>query len=249
MIIHSLNHAPKLLHQKLVNKKINNLLHSIHPEFYTTNPVLSGSYLIKLIVAPDADYNDYDFYFTTEEDYENAVTILNSAYLSPKKTKNSISYTLSPDLAGQVQLIFRKFDLPENLILEHDFQNCQVAWFKNDLCFTTLFKNAWKDRYLNLSLDQLPDFSEPNKWLAKLTVLVQRINKYVTRYSLDLGSELKSWLIESKKIYIENINLFSTFDFSILNYESKDYFTMQSDQNKIFSLQSLQQTIEDLIEG
>jgi hypothetical protein len=239
----------KLLHQNLVNKKIKALLQSIHPDFHTANPILSGSYLIKLVVAPEANYNDYDFYFTNKNDFDKASAILNEAYPNPKKTKNSTSYTLDSNFSTQAHLIFKEFNSPQNIILAHDFKNCQIAWFNNDLYFSNAFKQAWKDKELGLSLNQLPEFDDHNAWLAKLTVIVQRVKKYVERYNLAIDSDLLSLLSESRKLLFENSKQFSTFDFSMLNHRDRDYFTTQSEEDKIFSLPSLQQTIKDLIEG
>ena len=248
LIIHSTASAPKLLHQNLVNKKINTLLRSIHPDFYTTNPILSGSYLIKLTVSPASDYGDYDFYFTKKENFESAVKLLNSTYSSPKKTKNSFSYSPSGDLSNQIQLIFKEFDLPEKVILAHDFQNCQIAWFNNNLYFSQGFKTAWKNKSLTLALNQLPEFSKHTKWLAKLTITTQRVHKYVTRYNLDLADNLKMLLLDSNKQLQQNKHLFVNFDFSLLNSESLDYFNFLQQESRIYSLELLQQTIISLTE-
>ena len=52
-----------------ISSSVNNLINSIHPEFKTTSPILSGSYLITLAIAPSADFNDYDFYFNSKRDF------------------------------------------------------------------------------------------------------------------------------------------------------------------------------------
>ena len=93
MILHSLNSSPKLLHQHLINNKVQALLREVHPDFVYTNPILSGSYLIKLVVSPTSDYNDYDFYFETQEDFNNALDLLKNKNLDLKKTKNSYSFS------------------------------------------------------------------------------------------------------------------------------------------------------------
>lgn len=248
MILHSSNSFPKILHQELINTKINNLLREIHPDFIHTNPILSGSYLIKLAVSPNSDYNDYDFYFETEQDFKKAFELLKSKYFSPKKTKNSFSFFSTSDSLSSIQLITKTFAPPADILNCHDFQNSQIAWSKDGIYFSTGFRSSWKEKTLNLSSNQLPDFSEKAQWLAKVVVLLGRINKYILRYDLNLSSQFKELL----KIILQSIqtneNAFRSFDFAFLNSFDFDYHSTIQLPNKINSIFELKETILALIE-
>ena len=176
-------------HDKIVSKA-KKTLEIIHPDFHTSNPIISGSYAINLVYSPESHYNDLDFYFNFEEDFTRAVNLINSNSFFKVicETSNAISYKNDNDL--NVQLIKKFFLPPEKLIYKHDFIVASVA-IQNEIVYTTLetFK-AWSKSELSFRNYQFEDYQDNiNKTFIRLNNIVDRLDKYSKRYSLDISSQ------------------------------------------------------------
>ena len=252
MIYTSKGINPFIFHQKKITNIINVFLNSVSPDLFKTNPILSGSYILKLMVRPEADFNDYDLYFSNQEDYNKAKDILLNICLDKKESKNCISFSL-PDLDKQIQII-NTFSLPSDIIANHDFANSMACWQSGNIFFHLDFFSSWKYNTLiiknkQFKFDDKNNYVIDNSWLAKYCILVSRIDKYVKRYNLSLNPESKIILNELHSLLQANKQHFATFDFSLIKSNNFNKFIYSIDSNilSISSIENLIQTTLDLI--
>jgi len=242
---------PFIFHQNKISKIITTFINSISPNLLETNPIVSGSYMIKLIVQPEAEFHDYDLYFSNQKDYDQATKILTNVSLDKKESKNCVSFSI-PGFDKQIQLI-NSFSLPADIIGKHDFANSMVCWQNGNIFFHKDFFSSWK--YLSLLIKnkqfkfENDSYVINNSWLAKYCILVARVDKYVKRYKLSLAPQTRATLIELKTLLEENQDTFSTFDFSLIksNNFSKFIYSVDSDRFSISSTQDLIQKTLGLI--
>ena len=209
----SFQNTPRIPYQGKIIKKVNALINTIHPDFKDCNPILSGSYMVKLSVAPAADFKDYDFYFESEKDFNKANLLFDSLSRPLSQTENAISYSIS-GIETPIQLIKTIYGKPESIIKRHDFANSMIAFQNGNIFYSDEFLYAWIKGILLINVSQVPPYEENNyKWLYKVILLTQRISKYIDRYDLKLSESTKHLLKELKAKYIKNITAFENFDY------------------------------------
>ena len=217
-------------HQEKIQKNITLIMDTIGSDFKDSKPILSGSFLIKLLVKPDADFSDYDFYFKKQEDYEKAKGILDKKYKKISDTKNSITYH-HPDLSAQIQIV-KQIVTPQQLVKSHDFANSQAAFYDKKIFLTKQFKKAWLNDSLIVENLQLPDYSKnKNIWLTKTIVLINRVNKYLNRYTVDLSLESQAKLQALLQELKNKANDFKSYDFTLNKTVKYDYYNNVSDED------------------
>jgi len=188
-------------HNKVI-LSFNNLITSIDPGLLECNPIVSGSYAIKYIYSPKSIPNDLDIYFTNQQDFDRALTLLTHKHKNIYETSNAVSFN---DIS--VQLIKKDFLPPEELILNHDLFNVACAITK-DKIFTTLETHySWYNEEICLQNYQIPPNPTKEEKLVALVTLLKRIDKYQDRYQLSLSNSLKKFLHEQKPFLEQNMNL------------------------------------------
>lgn len=184
-------------HKKLYTN-YTNLLDFIHKDFKDLNPILSGSAAISLTIAPSVDFNDYDFYFKSEEDYNNSKEFLFKNNFDYKtETKNCIVFNNKKN-GKDIQLIKTFYGGVNNVINNHDFVNCALAFQEKTLFLKKESLVFWKKKelqlqniqcnpklYLNSNFNDL----EISNVLGYITNLMQRIEKYSQRYDLTFNQK------------------------------------------------------------
>lgn len=225
-------------HSKIINNYLF-VLNNIHPSLKNFNPILSGSAAITFIFSPKSEYNDLDFYFSTEKDFNDASELL-CKIETPIFTQNSHTFKNL-----NCQLIKKFFLPPEKLIYDHDFINSSVA-IQNDKVFTSLdtFK-CWQNNELSIRSFQLPEKHTPAEYLQGVFRILLRIEKYLKRYNFSLSFESINLLKEIKKYTEKNILILNNKDIlkeKIINYYGQlVYANIKPDQliNKINTIVNL----------
>jgi hypothetical protein len=189
-------------HTKIISS-IKKIYQNIHPDFETCNPILSGSYLLKLSVFPDANYSDYDLYFTSETDYQNAKCILDSVAEKKHENINCITYN-HPAIPKQVQIIKTYTGSASHIISKHDLENAKIAYQNDKLYFTLNFLKAWANEKLIINSFQTEDFESHSDKFYSIVSTLLRIKKYADRYNLELCSDSISKLKAIKLYLIQN---------------------------------------------
>lgn len=226
MIIVSTEENKIIPYQNKINSILNKLINNISPDFHKTNPIISGSYLLNLIVTQNSDFSDYDFYFENLSDFDAANNILKQNNEILFQNSNCVSYKTDFD-DKPIQLIRSKTGSPEDLILSHDFHNCSIAYQNNKLYFTKKFVQAWSANELDLASFQenLCDENNYQQIFNSILSTVLRIDKYANRYSLTFSSStieklnnMQAYLKDNKNysnlnktIYIDS-NLFLPYN-------------------------------------
>ena len=227
MIIISTEENKIIPYQNKINSILNKLINKISPDFHTTNPIISGSYLLNLIITQNSDYSDYDFYFENFSDFNAANNILRKNNLEIIfQNSNCISYKSNFD-DKPIQLIKSKAGSPQEIITSHDFHNCSIAYQNNKLFFTKKFVQAWSENELDLSSFQ-EDLCETNNYqqvFNSILSTVIRMDKYAKRYNLNFSSNTiekltkmqnylqdnEDYLDVNKTIHLE-MNLFAPYN-------------------------------------
>lgn len=201
---------PIFPYQKKIIDNVNSMLMGIDPGFKDLNPILSGTYLINLVVSPLADYSDYDFYFQDAESYAKADELLSACAASRYASKNCTSFRMSNN-PKQIQIIRSYHGSPGEIILSHDLVNAQIAFLNDCIYFTTGFIKSWMYDTLELNNFQIVDTMSPEQKLLKYSSTVFRLKKYLTRYNLSISENTRTHLIalkiELKKNYSNNKDL------------------------------------------
>lgn len=236
MIITSTIENPIVPFQNKIHLAVQKLVKSAHPDFYSTRPILSGSYLIKLLVAPQAYFSDYDFYFESQEKYNQAKTMLLERNSLVYSNTNCDTFAL-PQSNLHLQIINTYFGTPTEIISKHDIENVKVAYQNDSLFFTKKFLQLWIEGKLSLDTFQIDDLKTPKtKYLSFVSTLF-RIKKYIDRYDLELDEKTISMLFDLKKHFNQNIATYSNFktlssqdnvsyhspEFQLSDYESVDF--------------------------
>lgn len=212
--ISTLNNMIIPYHHKVISKYIQKL-NSIAPGLIDCEPILSGSFAINLVYSPSSEYHDIDFYFASEENYKKAFTLL-SKIETPISTDNADTF-----LNLNCQLIKKYFISPEELIYKHDFVNASVAIHNNNI-YTSLdtFK-SWSKDELDIRSFQLEGLKSKQEIASKITQILSRVQKYLTRYEFSLSLKSIEILDYVKKYINENL----LHDEEIKNLKlCKDYY-------------------------
>jgi hypothetical protein len=208
LIIVSTEENKIIPYQNKINSILNKLINNISPDFNKTNPIISGSYLLNLIVTQNSDFSDYDFYFESISDFNAASKILTANNLEVLfQNSNCISYKSNFD-DKPIQLIKSKTGSPEDIILSHDFHNCSIAYQNNKLFFTKKFIQAWSANELDLSSfqEELCETNNHQQIFNSILSTVIRIDKYANRYDLTFSSDTKEKLNKIQTFLIESTN-------------------------------------------
>ena len=249
MICTSYKSQPKIPYQSKIINKIDKIYNLIHPDFKETKPILSGSFLIKLLVSPDADFGDYDFYFENKENLNNAKALLKE-FKTKKISKNAFNYNIK-NFDQPIQIISRNIGKPEQILKKHDFANSMICYQDGNIFYHKDFLICWKQKKLLIKNWQLPKEDTSFKWFYKVIVILNRINKYTTRYNLKLSNatlfELSSirqhilnnesfqkflFVPEGNLDYFERLSLLETY--SITNYsQALNMLNRLLDENKM----------------
>lgn len=236
MIITSTIENPIVPFQNKIHLAVQNLMESAHPDFYSTRPILSGSYLIKLLVAPQAYFSDYDFYFESQEKYNQAKTMLLERNSLVYSNTNCDTFALSQS-NFHLQIINTYFGTPAEIISKHDIENVKVAYQNNSLFFTKNFLQLWIEGKLSLDTFQINDLKNPRTKYLSFVSTLSRIKKYVDRYNLELDEKTISMLFDLKNHLNQNIAIYNNFEkitsqnntsyhspgFQLSDYESVNY--------------------------
>lgn len=198
----STKEKPIFPYQKKIIDNVNSMLMSIHPEFKSLNPILSGTYLINLVVSPLAEYSDYDFYFQDAESYEKADILLSACAASRYASKNCISFRMGNN-SKQIQIIRSYYGSPGEIILNHDLVNSQIAFLNDNIYFTTGFIKSWMHDALELNHFQIVQTMSAEQKLLKYSSTVFRLKKYLTRYNLNVSENTQTHLSALKIELIE----------------------------------------------
>ena len=218
------------------------ILSSIHKDFKNIKPILSGSAAINLVVAPSVEHSDYDFYFNSEEHFNLARQFLfENKFKYKTETKNCIVFENKKN-KKDIQLIKTFYGGVTNVLNNHDFINCSIAFENNILYVKKQAFEYWRDKKLHLQNLQCnpknylnPTFSdlEISTVLGFIVNLIQRIEKYTNRYDLIFSEEsikklkpFRDYIIKlnvnkkhkDKKIYFTNNVYYSTTTKSV-SYE------------------------------
>jgi hypothetical protein len=196
--------------QNKIHYTVQKLIESIHPDFYLTKPILSGSFLIKLLIDPKAYFSDYDFYFESQEKYNEAKTMLLETH--PLVYSNLNCHTFDLNNSGlHLQIISTYFGDPSSIIANHDIENSKLSYQGTSLFFTKKFLEVWIEGKLSLDTFQVENLKTPKaKYFSFLSTL-SRIKKYLTRYNLELDQKTISMLFEVKNHFKENKDLYKEF--------------------------------------
>ena len=211
MTIISTIENPIVPFQNKIHHAVHNVMKLAHPDLHLTKPILSGSYLIKLFVAPESHFSDYDFYFESQEKYDQAKTMLLENNSLVYSNLNCDTFALNKsDL--HFQIINTYFGTPSEIISKHDIENAKVAYQNDSLFFTQNFLQLWIEGQLSLSTFQVDHLKTPkDKYLSFISTL-SRIKKYVDRYGLELDEKTISMLFDFKKHFNQNIAIYSKIE-------------------------------------
>lgn len=206
-------------HKKVYSNYIKTL-NSIHPQLKECKPILSGSAAVKLVIHPNADFNDLDFYFNSEEHYNNTKEfLLKNSFVFKTETRNCIVFSNKKE-EKDIQLIKTFYGGYKNVITYHDFLNCSVAIENNMLYLNLNALKAWKNKelilqniqcnpscYLNSKYNDL----EISSVLSYIANLMYRIQKYEDRYGLKFNSKSIEKLAPFKT-YLTYLSTMQTFE-------------------------------------
>ena len=211
--------------QNILNIHSTNTLFSCIEQY---DPLYAGGYPMSLLFAPrwrsnplkikSGYYSDYDIYFSTKEDFENALKSLNDKY-NPEHasytsdalwkiaqtitTNNAVTLIFANEdpVTGnrlQLQLIKKVTNPPKAILQTFDFINCAVGFAPAQEKFY-LHKDVFS--YHNIKeleilcpwmLDELTDETVNN-----VIIQVARFKKYCKRWDYTLGSKAFDKLIET----------------------------------------------------
>lgn len=208
MICTSYKDQPKIPYQSKIINKIDKIYDIIHPEFKKTKPILSGSFLIKLLVSPDAPFGDYDFYFQNEENLNYAKSILKK-FETRKNSINAFNYNIE-GIDQPIQIISKNIGKPEQILKKHDFANSMVSYQDGNIFYDKDFVICWKEKKLLVKNWQLPKEDNSFKWFYKFIAILNRINKYTTRYNLKI-SDATLFELSRIKNHVSNNESFQKF--------------------------------------
>jgi hypothetical protein len=228
-------------HHKVISA-FKNHLNSINPKLIEFNPILSGSCAIKYIYYPTAEINDTDIYFSNEKDYENAFSLLKLQDENCYITENAITFNTL-----KVQLVKKSFLSAAELILTHDFYNVACAVEKDTITTTKKTHYAWHNRELALQNFQICENTTNGERLVKLTILLERVHKYLKRYELTLSNKIKAFLHEQKKWLEENYSPFLDIASEHQELTTLDYYGNPI-TTKIYSMDSCLYSINSLLQ-
>lgn len=179
-------------HKKVYSNYIK-ILDSIHPQLKEYKPILSGSAAVKLVIYPNGDFNDLDFYFNSEEHYNNTKEFfLTNSFAFKTETKNCIVFSNKKE-EKDIQLIKTFYGGYKNVITYHDFLNCSLAIENNMLYLNLNALKAWKNKQLKLQniqcnpscyLNSKYNEVEISSVLSYIANLMNRIKKYESRYNI-----------------------------------------------------------------
>ena len=96
------------------------MLDSIHPELKKYKPILSGSAAVKLVIYPNADFTDLDFYFNSEEHYNHTKEfLLKNSFVFKTETRNCIVFSNKKE-EKDIQLIKTFYGGVNNVLNNHN---------------------------------------------------------------------------------------------------------------------------------
>ena len=224
MIITSTVQNNYIPYQKKINFIINNLLDKISPKFKDTNPILSGSYLLSLIVSQNTPYSDYDFYFQSKSNFVKAANILNETLQILYQNDNCITYQ-SRFNDKTIQLINSVQGTPQAIITNHDLNNSKIAYQNNQLFFTKDFIKAWANNELDIFSFQIEDYNNSaykKIFNSSLSTLL-RVKKYSHRYNLDLSFSSRKKIEKLMLFFTENKSSFADVSKKLLSFQDLPY--------------------------
>lgn len=219
-------------YQLKIDAKINKLIDTISPEFKHCNPILSGSYLIHLVVSPETEYSDYDFYFSSQEDFNKAYDVLSKTYTLKFKNKNCVTFASDFD-NKEIQIINTYFGSPSEIIAQHDLHNSKIAYSNETLYYTKEFLIAWSSGEIDIDTFQIKDVYSDALKFSSYASTVGRIKKYAQRYSLSLSSKT----ILSLSSLLKQLKETDDFKDEILIFQDSAYISIKD--VKITNKQSL----------
>jgi len=218
LLVKSTQDDKKIPYHDKVISGFKKLMHKIHPDFVSAKPILSGSAAISLVYAPKSYYGDLDIYFENVNDYQKAMAIINQMIPATDTNMHTVGNPLTEDeyeegfvywvtdnavsvtLPNQkIQLIKKSYAPAEEMIYNHDFSNVSLAITEDTIYTTKETIFAWYEKKLGIRNYQLVKDIDIVDELGFYAAFLQRIEKYLSRYSLDLHENLYGKLLEVEK--------------------------------------------------
>ena len=203
-------------HNKVI-KKYSVILSQLPKGFIECNPIISGSAPISWVFSSIGIPNDYDFYFSSQEDFEKAFNLIKESFPQEEIliTENAVTYK-------KFQLVKKFFLPPEELIYNHDFVNCSVCIQNNNIYSTTETISAWYDNELIIR-DSLIFKRETNyEKIVQACIFLNRIKKYTKKFNLIVPlktiNQIKEILIDLNKLDLDPNQAIADSSEPILDY-------------------------------
>ena len=203
-------------HDKVTNS-VKNIIAKIDPYLLNFNWIISGSFAVNSLYFPNKEYNDIDFYFSTESEYLKCLNYLSDKFPEDKhESDHAVTFNKI-----DIQLIKKWFLPPEELIYTHDFVNVSVAITKDEIYFTKETNFAWYNDEIdlrNFQISKEPPATDFEK-VAALNLLIRRTQKYLTRYELSLSPSYQKFLFQ-QKAFLDSLDpeQFGSQEMQIVNY-------------------------------
>ena len=232
-------------HEKII-KNIKNTLSPLPQIFWDTDPIISGSYAIHLLFKPQVLYDDIDLYFESEEKLNHCHEILRkfASQYSGIETNSLNSTTYKFDFA-KIQLVEKIFLSPDELIFDHDIKNVSIAIQHDSIYIDDEIFNLWYSDKLSIRNTQITDSMSVEKKMKKIANLYERVQKYTSRYGLNLDNHSKCVLSNLSAFLktIDNQTKRETYVNTNLYYNQ----TYSPVQNNLLSIIEIQNMIDSTI--
>ncbi len=203
MLIISTPQNKKIPYHDKVISSVKNKIIEIDPNLLQFNWILSGSFAVNSLYSPNQDFNDIDFYFTSQQDFTDCYHyLLSKVNQTSYCTDNAITFNNL-----NLQLINKWFLPPEELIYSHDFTNVSVAITKDNIYTTKETNYSWYNEQLNLRNFQISKNPPATDFeiVTALNILNTRVNKYLTRYEFSLSPSFKKFYYDQLS-FLKNID-------------------------------------------
>lgn len=183
-------------HSDNILKNINSLDLPIPPNAIV---YLSGGFALALLYAQRQEdmfisneyYSDIDLYFHRLADFRSTLALFNvdPNYTLVAETEKAATYT-NTSTGIQVQLIKFRFGYPVQIAETYDILNCAVFYRLDNQEWQILESTAslMSDRVLDLHFTPLLNNNDSQDYASQVYQQLERINKYMERYSLSLSN-------------------------------------------------------------
>lgn len=184
MLIKYTSENTKIPYHNKVIKKYSIILSQLPQGFADCNPIISGSAPISWIFSSIGIPGDYDFYFSSEEDFQKAFNLIQSSYPADEIliTQNAVTYK-------KFQLVKKFFLPPQELIYNHDFVNCSVCIQNDNIYLTTETISSWYNNDLIIRDSLIFKRDTDYEKIIQAHIFLNRIKKYTRKFNLSIPSQ------------------------------------------------------------